>query len=176
MRKKKSTTSAASAETVPSASAQCAAWRAFEPVQALRLDMLPNGSAVRLTQDNGDPHGARLVICRRWATIRAIEQANSAAGLYFFEPATLRFFRSKVSARTYGGGVFYTSETNPEGVERWTLRLADASGQVHTLGDFHAIPDGRTAAKLARIVARALNAGKVLNAGGTRYKLPQANG
>lgn len=46
-------------------------------------------------------------------TIEDIKAANKAAGLYYFEPDTMRFFKSRVSSRVYQGpgGVFMvTSE------------------------------------------------------------------
>lgn len=109
---------------------------------------------------------------RAWLSISDIRAANAAAGLFFFDLPALRFFRSTIGEH-YGAGVFKTTERNPLGVRRWTVRLADASGNVHTLGDFHAITDGRTASRYAREAARILLSGAVLSDGRARhFQLP----
>lgn len=111
---------------------------------------------------------------RAWLSLADIQRANKAAGLYFFDLPALRFFRS-VIGKHEGAGIFKTTERDPRGVRRWSVRLADASGSVHTLGDFHAIEDGRTASRYAREAVRILLSGGILSDGrGRHFKLPNA--
>jgi hypothetical protein len=54
-----------------------------------------------------------------------IKYANAQAGLHYFEPATMRFFQSRVSEMIYegaGGTYFVTSERAPNGPRRYTVR------------------------------------------------------
>jgi hypothetical protein len=71
-----------------------------------------------------------------YLTIAEIKAANKAAGDYFFEPDTLKFFRSVVHPVVYGGTYFVTSEQAPYDSRRWTVRAADPDGSISTVGDF----------------------------------------
>ena len=76
-----------------------------------------------------------------------IELANARAGYYFFEPGTLRFFRSRIGETVYegpGGIYFVTSEQFEDSRGRraprgYTVRqfFAD-TGQIETVGPFNA--------------------------------------
>lgn len=76
-----------------------------------------------------------------YATISDIKEANKAIGQYFFEPATMRFFSSKLASRTvYGGRYFLTSEqfVGSDGYaapRKYTIR-ACYDGKIDTVGDF----------------------------------------
>jgi hypothetical protein len=59
---------------------------------------------------------------RTFFTIRQIKQANRAAGQYWFSPATMRFFKSRVLEGVYGGRYFVTSEKGPSGVRLYSVR------------------------------------------------------
>lgn len=64
---------------------------------------------------------------RTW-TMPEIRRANADAGLYFFSPGAMRFFRSRVHDRVYqgpGGVFFVTSEQGPDDVRRYTVREFD---------------------------------------------------
>lgn len=88
-------------------------------------------------------------------TISEIKQVNAAIGHHFFEPASMRFFESKIASRTvYGGHFFITSErfTGSDGVSQprmYTLR-ACYNGKVETVGEFQqyrTIEEAKHAAK-----------------------------
>ena len=66
-----------------------------------------------------------------------IKEANKKAGFHFFDPQTLRFFRSRVHNAVYGGSTFVTSEqfsfngrTEPR---EYRVRVAMADGSIVTL-------------------------------------------
>ena len=76
------------------------------------------------------------------ATIDQIKAHNKSAGYHFFEYATMRFFRSRVSPTIYQGNgriIFITSEQfTPNGPRRYTVREYSAStGKVTTAGEFN---------------------------------------
>jgi hypothetical protein len=99
---------------------------------------------------------------RHW-TIDDIRHANAAAGLYFFEPGALRFFRSLILPTVHqgpGGVFFITSERNDNAScyrprRRYTVRRFNpAAASVRTEGAFQyfatAAAAHATAARLAR--------------------------
>lgn len=91
--------------------------------------------------------------------IEHIKKANKDAGYYFFEPDTLRFFKSRISSRVFegsGGFLFFvTSEEPPHGERRWTVRVFDpetgqcdtAKDQGHTFMEFKSWGAAATAAQ-----------------------------
>jgi len=78
-------------------------------------------------------------------TIYDIKLSNKQHGQFFFEPATLRFFRSRIGQEVYegiGGVYFTTSEqfvpsSGTPAKRLYTVRKFDpATGDVDTLGEF----------------------------------------
>lgn len=94
-------------------------------------------------------------------TIDDIKDANHAHGGHWFEPATLRFFRSRVGTTVYQGpgGIFFVSSEqfrDHNGVpypRRYTVRqFTPESATVETVGTFNVLTRGvahRRAAALA---------------------------
>jgi hypothetical protein len=73
------------------------------------------------------------------AEMERIIEANDAAGNYFFEVGTMRFFNSVLYPRVYGGRYFITGERRDESYpEEFTIRVALDNGHVNTVGDFQA--------------------------------------
>ena len=85
----------------------------------------------------------------RYVTIDQIKHAHTASGGYFFSPASMRFFGSRVLSGVYGPGVFVTSEqdkpviistgwTSPawEGARRYTVRVCREDGDIDTLSGY----------------------------------------
>ena len=91
-------------------------------------------------------------------TIEQIKQANEQAGRYFFERETLRFFKSRVSDRTYpaadGRTFFVTSERGPLAFRRYTVRVTRDGADIDTVGEFQAYRDARTAHAAAAYFAK----------------------
>lgn len=70
-------------------------------------------------------------------TINEIKQANKNAGKFWFSPDTLRFFKSKIHNKVYGGRFFITSEQYDYNAPRlYTIREASADGSIDTVGKF----------------------------------------
>ena len=93
-------------------------------------------------------------------TMADVRAANAARGNYFFDREAMREFNSVIESTVYRGGVFITSEQIEIGrhrePRRYSLRVADRAGAIHTLeGKFSHIEDARQA---ARAVSRALTA------------------
>lgn len=69
-----------------------------------------------------------------------IERKNIQIGHHWFEPATKRFFRSKIPNEAIKRGnyaYFVTSETNPNNETKFSIRKADLkTGIIHTEGEF----------------------------------------
>jgi len=92
-----------------------------------------------------------------YGSIAEISEANAGAGKYFFTPASMRFFRSRIAPGVIGGRYFVTSErfVGSDGYtapREYTVRVANDDGTIDTVGDFGAFP---TLAE-ARAAARAL--------------------
>lgn len=62
------------------------------------------------------------------AGVWQIKDAAKAQGSHFFDPGTMRFFRSRVGDKTYMGRYFITSEKGPHGGRRYTVRKATVQG------------------------------------------------
>lgn len=90
-------------------------------------------------------------------TIEQIKQANEQAGRYFFERDTLRFFKSRVSDRTYpatdGRTFFVTSERHRNDPRRYTVRVTRDGADIDTVGGFQAFATARAAHARARYLA-----------------------
>lgn len=77
-------------------------------------------------------------------TINEIKAANKAAGFFYFEPDTMRFFDSRVESPVYpdekGGAYFVTSEQfhGSQGSEPrfWTVRHCNSAGAISTARGF----------------------------------------
>lgn len=80
--------------------------------------------------------------------IGLIKAANARAGGHWFDPDTVRFFRSRPASFAYrgpGGLYFVTSERGPDNVRRYSVRRAIEGGKViRTVGEF-----GRTTSRHA---------------------------
>jgi hypothetical protein len=111
---------------------------------------------------------------RTWNAPRLshIRKANKEAGLFWFRPDTMAFFHSKVG-RYFGQGVFTTSEKSgfrTDSPRRYSVRVADTQGQVHTFGAFLGYEKAGHATAIARRLAAALGQGKeVLDSQGSTY-------
>lgn len=73
-------------------------------------------------------------------TITQVRELNRDAGHHFFNPDTLRYFRSRISRRVYpaiGCTYFVTSEqfddTTPR---RYTVHVIFPSGNIRSMGEF----------------------------------------
>lgn len=71
-----------------------------------------------------------------FSTLQQIKDANKASGLYWFEPESMRFFKSRVGEKVYptkdGGAYFVSSEKGPDGVRAYTIRKCRADGSIYT--------------------------------------------
>jgi hypothetical protein len=71
---------------------------------------------------------------RHFSNIEEIRAANRDAGLFFFSPDTMRFFRSRVGRELYGGRFFITSEQFDDAAPRWySVRCANRDGSIDTV-------------------------------------------
>lgn len=88
-------------------------------------------------------------------TVSEIKQANRAAGKHFFDPATMRFFRSRILRGVIGGKYFVTSEQFDANSPRlYTLHEATPEGDIRTVGDFQAYTYPYQARNAAKRLAR----------------------
>lgn len=88
-------------------------------------------------------------------TMADVRRANKAAGLHFFDRDTMRFFRSRIVSGLYAGRFFVTAEAHHSWRElRYSIREADASGEVRTVFDFGPFDVLKDARHRARELAR----------------------
>ena len=71
-------------------------------------------------------------------TMQNLKHFNRSQGYCFFEPRTMKFFRSHVQTRPpYGGRIFVTSEAERWGAPRmYTVRKIQDNGSIKTIGKF----------------------------------------
>lgn len=93
------------------------------------------------------------------ATIEEIKAANRDAGQFFFSPATLRFFKSRIGRRIHegpGGVYFVTSEQPPDGRRAYAVRVFDpVTARIGTVAYPCQYPTSAAAHKAARDLAAA---------------------
>lgn len=96
-------------------------------------------------------------------TMADIRNANARAGQFFFEPASMRFFRCRLGSSVYpdskGGAYFTTSEqfvgSDGRAAPRlYTVRYCAADGRIDKVGRFQAYLTARAARRDAAILAR----------------------
>ena len=91
---------------------------------------------------------------RVFFTIAEIKQANREAGHHWFEPATMRFFRSRVSGPVIAN-MFVSSEDDRLGGGRlYTIRRANPDGSIDTVGDFQQYGSKAAALRAIRRIAK----------------------
>ena len=88
--------------------------------------------------------------------VSQIKAANKAAGLHWFEPSTLRFFKSRVLSTVYGGRFFVSSEQGPNGVRAYSVREASEDGEISTVGEFQGWATATQAKREAKRLASLL--------------------
>jgi hypothetical protein len=70
-------------------------------------------------------------------SIGHIQDANEKGGRYFFDPAALRGFRSRIHSAVYGGCVFVTSEQfvflNRRDPREYRVRVAMSDGSIRSV-------------------------------------------
>lgn len=105
-----------------------------------------------------DSRGKRIIFERAtrtpgvYLTMADVRAANAALGHYWFEPATLRFFSSRILANTLRGGYFVTSERFDANSARfYSVRQVQTDGAIDTVGKFQAYT---SAAQAKRAIAK----------------------
>jgi hypothetical protein len=92
-------------------------------------------------------------------SIADIKAQHEAAGSYWFEPATMRFFGTRFTTRIYPcasqrATFFVTSEQPPHGPRAYSVRKADWDGPIiNTVGAFCGYSDAHASGIAARLAA-----------------------
>jgi len=74
-------------------------------------------------------------------TLAEFKKLNAEKGLHWFSEGTMSFFQSKIEYWN-DSGWFITSEVDPSGTKKFSVRSADfETGQVSTVGKFHSYDD-----------------------------------
>jgi hypothetical protein len=101
-------------------------------------------------------------------TIEQIKRANERAGGCWFSRDTMLFFSTRIMCRVFpcgNGALFVTSDRHPAGMGRWirrySVRRADGTGQISTVGEFGAWCTRAQALAEAGRLARQANAQEV---------------
>ena len=72
-----------------------------------------------------------------FGTMADVKEANRAIGHHWFEPSSMRFFRSRVGQTLYGGRYFISSEQFDDQSPRlYTVREVKPDGSIGTVGQF----------------------------------------
>jgi len=90
-------------------------------------------------------------------TINTIKDAMRATGSHWFDPDTMRFFKTRVSDKVYqgqGGVYFVTSEEDPSEERAYSVRKFDpATAEIDTIGDFHSLDRSQAHREARRLAA-----------------------
>ena len=79
-------------------------------------------------------------------TMDDVKRASQAIGHHWFEPDTMRFFRSRIGRTLYGDRYFVSSEQFDDTTPRlYTIRTVNDCGAIGTLGAFQAYVTGAQA-------------------------------
>lgn len=94
------------------------------------------------------PEGARFPAgVGGFYSVDDVELANWNLGHHFFDPATKRWFGSRIGSDLYAGRFFVTSEQDRRpaastgawnGERRYSVRFARCDGSIETVGEFGA--------------------------------------
>ncbi len=91
-----------------------------------------------------------------YSHVEQIIEASQRAGSHYFDPSSMRFFKSRVLPSVFhgSGGVFFvTSERGPSEVRRYTVRQFNPeNADVKTVGEFNVLTRER-ALRIARIAS-----------------------
>lgn len=71
--------------------------------------------------------------------VRDFYERNQPEGFWFSQGA-LDFFKTVLPENAYetsAGTLFFTRETSPARIKRFTVRRQDVNGDIDTVGDFH---------------------------------------
>lgn len=85
------------------------------------------------------PESAVLEVYRWFGDMTEVRQAVTAGGSHWFDKDTMRFFGTRLSRDLYAGRYFVTSEQNPSGVRRYSVRKVvceNGAWAVETVGGF----------------------------------------
>lgn len=91
----------------------------------------------------------------RYASLPAFMAANRSAGYHFFDPGTIRFFKSRVIGPLVAGRYFITSEQYDREPRRYTVREATSACTVDSVGHFQQYPTLALARRAIRTLAAA---------------------
>lgn len=81
-------------------------------------------------------------------SMQAVKRANTEAGFHWFEPDSMRFFKSRVGDRVIpldDGCLFVSSEKAPYEQRKYSVRRAYDDGHVETVGEFQKYKTSREA-------------------------------
>ena len=100
---------------------------------------------------------------RHFKDMDQLKRLHKLHGWHFFDAGALRFFNSRILPQLYAGDYFITSERFDEKSPRlFTIRKADARGDVDTVGEFQQYDTVRDAqVALAWIIRREKRAGRI---------------
>ena len=90
--------------------------------------------------------------------IQTIRDTNARRGHHFFEPATMRFFRSRAATMGYRGpfGTYFVTSEQFQGIDgyrakrAYTVRRQNPDGSIDTVGTFQAFASRSGADAMAR--------------------------
>lgn len=95
-----------------------------------------------------DVRQARPATKRAVSSIADLRRLNEQNGGCWFEPATMRFFGTRIESGIIRGRYFITSEQPPHGSRKFSVRSFDESGDVDTVGEFCSLPSKAAAMEL----------------------------
>ncbi len=88
---------------------------------------------------------------KTYNSISEIKTTNKDKGFYFFEPNSMRFFKSKIYPELINGNIFITSEKFDENSDRlFTVRCCLSTGAIEELSKFQAFKTKQAALKYAK--------------------------
>jgi hypothetical protein len=87
-------------------------------------------------------------------TIQQIKDANHTSGGHWFEPDTMRFFRSRVSGPVIANMFVSSEDDRLGGGRRYTIRQVRDDGDISTVGEFQQYGTKAAALRALRQIAK----------------------
>jgi hypothetical protein len=128
-----------------------------------KIIVYDNGDYVPYNPDvHSDINPNRLVVeVKDFPSLDEIATANRVRGWHWFDKDTIEFFGTVFGAYV-GYGIFITSEKPrwaKDSSRRYSVRIAENNGQVHTFGGFQGYSTRATAKRHALKIAKLLKEG-----------------
>ena len=80
-----------------------------------------------------------------WSSMQQVKRTNKEAGRNWFSPASMRFFKTRLSREIVCDRYFVSSERGPNGLRLYSIRMVADDASIKTIGKLQAFDSSRQA-------------------------------